>query len=111
MQVRGTFPQLYEGHMKKSHGQAKVHTVMGEFKRGALHSGSARGPKVTSRKQAVAIAMSEAGMSKPRRGSGQFHTKDGGSAGWSVKRKPARPKNASSLAERRAAARRRAGRG
>lgn len=37
----------------------KVVKVMGEFKRGTLHSGSKKGPKVTSRKQAVAIAMSE----------------------------------------------------
>lgn len=37
----------------------KVGKVMGEFKRGTLHSGSKKGPKVTSRKQAVAIAMSE----------------------------------------------------
>ena len=32
---------------------------MGEFKRGTLHSGSKKGPKVKSRKQAVAIALSE----------------------------------------------------
>ena len=44
--------------------QAKVHKVMGEYKRGTLRSGSKQGPKVTSRKQAVAIAMSEAGLSK-----------------------------------------------
>lgn len=37
----------------------KVHKVMGEFKRGQLHSGSKTGPKVKSRKQAVAIALSE----------------------------------------------------
>lgn len=42
----------------------KVHKVMSEFKSGQLHSGSKSGPKVTSRKQAVAIAMSEAGMSR-----------------------------------------------
>lgn len=47
--------------MKKS----KVEKVMGEFKRGTLHSGK-KGPVVKSRKQAVAIAMSEAGMSKPK---------------------------------------------
>ena len=40
----------------------KVEKVMGEFKRGKLKSSS--GKKVKSRKQAVAIAMSEAGMSK-----------------------------------------------
>jgi len=38
----------------------KVHRVMGEYKRGKLHSGSKSGPKVKSRKQAIAIAMSEA---------------------------------------------------
>lgn len=43
---------------------AKVEKVMREFKTGSLHSGSKKGPKVTSRKQAVAIALSEAGMSK-----------------------------------------------
>jgi hypothetical protein len=46
--------------------QKKVGVVMREFKKGKLHSGSKKGPKVTSRKQAVAIAMSEAGMSKPK---------------------------------------------
>jgi len=45
--------------MKKS----KVEKVMGEFKRGTLHSGK-KGPVVKSRKQAVAIAMSEAGKTK-----------------------------------------------
>lgn len=42
----------------------KVKKVMSEFKSGTLHSGSKTGPKVKSRKQAVAIAMSEAGKSK-----------------------------------------------
>ena len=45
--------------MKK--GAQKVGKVMGEFKRGTLHSGSKTGPKVTDREQAVAIALSEAG--------------------------------------------------
>ena len=40
----------------------KVKKVMGEYKRGTLKSSS--GAKVKSRKQAVAIAMSEAGKSK-----------------------------------------------
>jgi len=44
-------------------GQAKIGKVMGEFKEGTLHSGKG-GPVVKSRKQAVAIAMSEAGMVK-----------------------------------------------
>ncbi len=40
-------------------GQAKVAKVMGEFKRGDLHSGSAKGPIVKNPKQAMAIALSE----------------------------------------------------
>jgi len=40
-------------------GAAKVGKVMGEFKAGSLHSGSKAGPPVTSRKQAIAIALSE----------------------------------------------------
>lgn len=44
----------------------KVKKVMREFKAGTLHSGSKKGPKVKSRKQAVAIALSEAGMSKKK---------------------------------------------
>jgi hypothetical protein len=47
--------------------QAKVQTVLHEFKAGTLHSGSSTGPKVKSRKQAVAIALSESGQSKPKR--------------------------------------------
>lgn len=47
--------------------KGKVAKVMHEFKEGELHSGSAKGPKVTSRKQAIAIAMSEAGKSKKKR--------------------------------------------
>jgi hypothetical protein len=44
--------------------EAKVGKVMGEFKAGDLHSGSKSGPMVKSRKQAIAIAMSEAGKKK-----------------------------------------------
>ena len=46
--------------MKKKTKEAKV---MGEFKRGTLHSGKG-GPVVKSRRQAIAIALSEAGKSK-----------------------------------------------
>jgi len=42
--------------MKKS----KVKTVLSEYKRGELHSGSKTGPVVTNLKQAIAIAISEA---------------------------------------------------
>ena len=44
----------------------KVKRVMGEYKRGTLHSGSKKGPKVKSRKQAVAIALSEQRRSRKR---------------------------------------------
>lgn len=44
--------------------EAKVGKVMGEFKSGELHSGSKSGPMVKNRKQAIAIAMSEAGKKK-----------------------------------------------
>ncbi len=43
---------------------AKVGKVMGEFKSGALHSGSKQGPAVTNKKQAIAIALSEARKGK-----------------------------------------------
>ncbi|BDC47859.1 hypothetical protein F183_A01750 [Bryobacterales bacterium F-183] len=42
----------------KKTGDKKIEKVMGEYKRGSLKSSS--GDKVTSRKQAVAIALSEA---------------------------------------------------
>ena len=55
-----------KGGMAK--GAAKISKVMGEFKKGELHSGSKDGPKVTKPAQAKAIAMSEArkaGMKAP----------------------------------------------
>jgi exonuclease VII small subunit len=47
-------------------GQAKVKKVLKEFKKGELNIGKSK-KKVKSRKQAIAIALSEAGISKKRR--------------------------------------------
>ena len=55
--------------MKKKAAAKKVAKVMREFKSGILHSGknpkgAKKAPVVNNRKQAIAIALSEAGMSK-----------------------------------------------
>jgi hypothetical protein len=57
--------------MKYADAAEKMAKVMGEYKRGKLHAGiNPKGPKkapmAKSRKQAIAIAMSEAGMSKKK---------------------------------------------
>jgi hypothetical protein len=54
---------LKKGFMEKkkeTNKQKKVKKVMHEFGEGKLHSGSKKGPKVKEKKQAVAIALSEA---------------------------------------------------
>jgi hypothetical protein len=51
--------------MKMSKSDKKVGKVMGEYKDKTLHSGKG-GPVVKSKKQAMAIAMSEAGKSKKK---------------------------------------------
>lgn len=45
---------------KKKKKKNKIEKVLHEYKEGELHSGSKKGPTVTNRKQAVAIALSEA---------------------------------------------------
>ena len=44
---------------KSKKTKRKVKVVMKEFKKGTLRSGSKEGKKVTSRKRAIAIALSE----------------------------------------------------
>jgi len=52
--------------LPKAPKNAKIKTVMGEFKRGTLKTSA--GKKVTSRKQAIAISISEARAAKKKRG-------------------------------------------
>ncbi|HIC52060.1 MAG TPA: hypothetical protein EYO96_05315 [Candidatus Marinimicrobia bacterium] len=54
---RNTAKQLTGSRSKKA--KRKVKIVMKEFKKGTLRSGSKEGKKVTSRKRAIAIALSE----------------------------------------------------
>lgn len=52
---------------KMTAAQKKIKQVMGEYKEGKLKSGKTgpgKGPRVTSRKQAIAIALNAAGKSR-----------------------------------------------
>lgn len=56
---------------KPSKADAKVAKVMGEFKRDTLHAGAdpagpKKAPVVKSRKQAIAIALSQAGKGRQK---------------------------------------------
>jgi len=52
--------------MPKGQGKATVKDVMHKYKAGTLHSGSKKGPIVKNKKQAIAIALSEAKKSKKK---------------------------------------------
>jgi hypothetical protein len=56
-------PKLGPGASKEAKKE-RIHEEMGKFKRGTLHSGSKKGPTVKSRDQAIAISLSEAGLSR-----------------------------------------------
>lgn len=66
-------PRLSKSAPKKAKA-ARMETELHKFKVGKLRSGSKRGPVVKSRKQALAISLSESGQSKrsgkrsPKRG-------------------------------------------
>jgi hypothetical protein len=59
--------------------QKKVGKVMREFKKGELHSGKS-GKIVRNPKQAIAIALSEAGMSRKKMATGGSVTSNGNSS-------------------------------
>ncbi len=71
--AKGKYPSMTKGatqtdemeHGSKGKKMKKIEKVMHEFKEGTLKSSS--GKKVKSRKQGIAIAMSEAGMSKKKK--------------------------------------------
>jgi hypothetical protein len=58
-------PRLTKSAPKKKKA-ARIKSELHKFKVGTMRSGSKTGPKVKSRKQAVAIALSESGQSKKR---------------------------------------------
>ena len=68
---------MKKGGMTKS--QKKVGTVMREFKAGKLHSGKSK-KIVTNPKQAIAIALSEAGKSKMKKRGGGMAERGMGAA-------------------------------
>jgi hypothetical protein len=52
--------------LKTKRAKSKIRKVLEEFKAGTLKSGSKKGPQVVERKQAIAIALSEARKRKKK---------------------------------------------
>lgn len=59
-------PDVWSKPWRSKRGQAKIEKTMHEFKEGELHSGSKHGPEVMNRRQAIAIALSQARKAKKR---------------------------------------------
>jgi hypothetical protein len=64
--------------MPVAKGPKGVAQEMRKFKEGKLHSGSKKGPVVKDRKQAVAIALNQAGMSDMKKKSPEKKMAKGG---------------------------------
>ena len=58
-------PKLKKSASKKKK-RGRMKEEMNKFAKGDLHSGSKKGPIVTDRKQAIAISLNEAGMSRKK---------------------------------------------
>lgn len=59
-------PKLLKKASKKAK-RKRMHEEMSKYKHGKLHSGSKHGKLVTSRKQAIAISLSESGQSRKKK--------------------------------------------